>query len=641
MTATITLNEKLNGIELSFPEKPTDEILTQLKTNGYRWHNVKKVWYARQNEKTISLAEKMVDCETEVEAIPKDETKTVIETKKEISPLFDRVQIIEDLNNVDEAKSGKEIASIVRKHIRERFPECKFSVTCRNYNSINITLESSPYIHTEIESTRDISTSEHNRLYEKANKETTSIIKYCENYLNSFKYCTSYDPYGDYGSSYNIYVDVRLSYNYEQTELTDEYKKVIEDFHAALIEKEKQDEIKRQEEFEKYKKEQAEKQAAFIILEEQRKKDKEIIEQNVSSVELEESKQYILSNVKMANLNKNNTLTEYYEEVAKDDYYTQNIKITREISFSTEESLNLFNNMLLTDFDFLADSGGTYTDDPRINNMIDYHNMTKEEQETVKFNLIGIAVYYNNILQFIIDTQGYKYARYVGLVDDIKREEIESTNTYTEDSTIKSAKIEAIIIEDKSTEIITALNLNAEEWKDSTEYKTQLKTYCQAIDGGLTKSIIQQIEIEDLKVYLYKLIDEIDSVQEQFSKLDLIDGMKYTAFNIGLMGMVTESKCTYHSIEFIKYAQYDDAVKIIMTPYKKRSKYYGHYHSDQCFILVEGWHDLPDEILWNIETKNGMTTRSSKYLSCDKQQIKDIKEYFKNKEVKILVDRSK
>jgi hypothetical protein len=155
----------------------------------------------------------------------------------------------------------------------------------------------------------------------------------------------------------------------------------------------------------------------------------------------------------MANLNKNNTLAEYYEEIAKDDYYTQDIKVTREISFATEESYNLFSNMLLTDFDFLADSGGTYTDDPRIQSMTDYHNMTKEEQETVKFNLIGIAVYYNDALRFVIDTQGHKYSRYVGLTDDVERSEIIPANTNEDENVIRSDKIEARAIEDKSTEI--------------------------------------------------------------------------------------------------------------------------------------------------------------------------------------------
>jgi hypothetical protein len=67
----------------------------------------------------------------------------------------------------------------------------------------------------------------------------------------------------------------------------------------------------------------------------------------------------------------------------------KNLKVTREVHFKTLESLELFKNMLLHDFDFISGTGGYYTDDPRINSMIDYNNMTKEEQKTVIFNLMG------------------------------------------------------------------------------------------------------------------------------------------------------------------------------------------------------------------------------------------------------------
>ena len=41
------------------------------------------------------------------------------------------------------------------------------------------------------------------------------------------------------------------------------------------------------------------------------------------------------------------------------------------------------------------------------------------EKNTVKWNLYGVGVYYGGKLQFIVDAQGYSYARYVGLVDNI------------------------------------------------------------------------------------------------------------------------------------------------------------------------------------------------------------------------------
>lgn len=55
--ATYTLNDTLNGIEISFSEKPTSEILTALKANGYRWHGKKHLWYAKQTAERIQLAQ--------------------------------------------------------------------------------------------------------------------------------------------------------------------------------------------------------------------------------------------------------------------------------------------------------------------------------------------------------------------------------------------------------------------------------------------------------------------------------------------------------------------------------------------------------------------------------------------------------
>ena len=38
-------NEEKNGIELYFEAIPTKEEREALKSNGYKWHNVKKCWY--------------------------------------------------------------------------------------------------------------------------------------------------------------------------------------------------------------------------------------------------------------------------------------------------------------------------------------------------------------------------------------------------------------------------------------------------------------------------------------------------------------------------------------------------------------------------------------------------------------------
>lgn len=48
-------NKEKNGIELKFNDIPNVEIRTELKNNGFRWHRLKKVWYAKQTQKILDF----------------------------------------------------------------------------------------------------------------------------------------------------------------------------------------------------------------------------------------------------------------------------------------------------------------------------------------------------------------------------------------------------------------------------------------------------------------------------------------------------------------------------------------------------------------------------------------------------------
>ena len=47
----IITNEKKQGEELYFKQKPQYDIIKELKKNGYKWHNTKKCWYKKLNYK--------------------------------------------------------------------------------------------------------------------------------------------------------------------------------------------------------------------------------------------------------------------------------------------------------------------------------------------------------------------------------------------------------------------------------------------------------------------------------------------------------------------------------------------------------------------------------------------------------------
>lgn len=52
----LVLNNEFNGIELYFGEKPNKNIIDMLKANKFRWHSVKKCWFAKNNDKNMAVA---------------------------------------------------------------------------------------------------------------------------------------------------------------------------------------------------------------------------------------------------------------------------------------------------------------------------------------------------------------------------------------------------------------------------------------------------------------------------------------------------------------------------------------------------------------------------------------------------------
>ena len=336
----VLLNEKLNGVELYFEGKPAGTVLADLKANGFRWNGKKVCWYAKQSEETLKVANTYSEGSKEVTTTSRKKINKI--------DLFELTQFIE----VEREKNynTKEIAKEIRTHLKARFKFVKFSVTSKD--RIRVEIKSAPF--------------EKDSIYLKA------ITEYVDKLVESYNFCTCYDPYGDYGSSYNFYFfGCRIDYDYIQVEATQEIIEAMKQFDIKVAEAE---ELKR--EYQEYliKMEQEKKEAE----ERQRqiKADKEYINNNIEVVDIEEENQYFVKNAYFANLNKNNTLERYQEEVSKGDYYLNTLKVTREVHFKDSKLFNLYSNMLLHDFDFIDGTGGSYTDDLRINSMTDYYNMT-------------------------------------------------------------------------------------------------------------------------------------------------------------------------------------------------------------------------------------------------------------------------
>lgn len=615
MTAVLKINEELNGIELYFDNKPGNETLTHLKSNGFRYSGFKKCWWNKRTNESLKVANDITKNKiTYIET--KNQNKKV---KKNDFNLWNATQW--EPFEVNKEQDEKTIAKEIKKHLTKRFPHCKFSVTS-SYNSmtssITIQIKKTPY--------------------EKKSVYLAAIRVYCENLLNHYRNCyDAADPYTDYAGSYNFYGNVSIDWEYSQSEQTDGNKTDCDLYDLKSEEKANEEKLKKEAEFEQYIEEQERRNKEYQRMQAEESEKAEGINSSVEIKELSEENQYFVMNSKFANLNNNNTITEYKIEVEKGEYSKEDVKITKEIHFNNAYAFENFGNMLLTNFNFLTETGGSFTEDHRINSYLDYDMMDEFEKRTVKWFRKGVAVYFGGKMKFVVDAQGYSYARYVGLVEGC-----EIKKTVKHQQTIKGDELNDLItqantIEDISTSIIAELDL-LETWKNEgwKAYKNALKKEMLLTNINLSKNIIQQIDIPELKQNLYKLLMEIEGIQEQFEQALLKKGEKYTLCYISDLGSLITQQITFDSFESTNYAQYENAVKFVFKPQNKRKLYYTHFYSD--LLIFKGWHELPENVLNNVKESKGFLTISSKYHSCDKQQFDEVLNYFKKQDIDPVIN---
>ena len=68
-------NAEKKGIELYFDNKPEQNIIDMLKANKFRWHNIKKCWYAKENQKALEAVENIKAGKIELEKNKLQENK--------------------------------------------------------------------------------------------------------------------------------------------------------------------------------------------------------------------------------------------------------------------------------------------------------------------------------------------------------------------------------------------------------------------------------------------------------------------------------------------------------------------------------------------------------------------------------------
>ncbi len=369
--ATLAINKDLNGIEVTFESKPAQEVIEILKNNGFRWHKMKKLWYAKNTAERLALAENIAD--EKVETAKTQSKKAVV-----LPSLWERCKT-DSIPEHEKHLDTKTVAAETRKHIKARFPEIKFS--CRigsggwaSANKINFEFKSAPFAKDSI--------------YFEA------IESYVKAWLWSFNYDNS-DSMTDYFDR-NFYENISVDYDFKEKEPTEAQKTDLVDFDKQSAKAKEEEEKRREKEYQKRLAEQKEKEKAYKerqkILELQR----EEINNHVKVVDIAKNEKYVIFGSMICGYGKECDIEELQNEGTEKE---ESALVKRELHFSDEKIYNNFCHLFLDDFEFLNGCGGTGTLD------------------NVKWILWDcVAVFLDGELKLIIDPEGFSYARYVNIV---------------------------------------------------------------------------------------------------------------------------------------------------------------------------------------------------------------------------------
>ena len=431
MNATFSINPEFAGIEITFPEKPGSAVLESLKNLGFRWHRVKKLWYAKETAERLAFASSIAggtDAAESPAAAPAVPSRLSLwdRTRTDSLPAYGTENAVKDEIRAACKKNGwsygRAAADYFRRHLKARFPEVKFSITSERagwLDDCRIRIKASPYSREYVIRDRDAAWGEVDHWEE--SPELAAVLNYCEK-LHSAADADDGDYYADYGARHDLYGDAAISYDYQQIPPTDADLKEIEAFRAAKEEaerKEAEEEARRIEE-ESARREIEAKQAAELAKIEAAKVAE--IESAAVVVDLEESEQKAFTGI-LGGIGKESNLSELREEIAERNQ-RENAVVSRIVKLTDPEHLAFFENHFLEDFSFFSGKGGSKTADVRLNRIEEYYRLTQKQRETVESYLVDcVAVSIGDEVKYIVDPEGFTYARYV-FVPDAETKEI-------------------------------------------------------------------------------------------------------------------------------------------------------------------------------------------------------------------------
>jgi hypothetical protein len=303
-------------------------------------------------------------------------------SKLKIERMIFMYNLFENLNKeiTIGGSSNKEIANKLKKEIVRLFPFVTFSVTSKN-TMIRLTIVKAPF-------------QEDSLIMNKLIKCLKNII--CDDFIH-----------------------ISISYEFEELAVNENIKNILNQYNKDYEDHLQKLKLEAQKQASEYLKQREIEIQIQKEESEKRVQQQKYINENINIKEVKN--RYIINNVCFPSLNKQKYISDYIKQMKSLNYDIENVEITKEIHFNDIVGLEYFENMLLEDFEFLKSTeqiqtGGSYTNDERIQKYEDIGNYTQDEISSMEWFTFGVAIYFENEIQFIINTEGCNYARYVGFI---------------------------------------------------------------------------------------------------------------------------------------------------------------------------------------------------------------------------------
>ena len=121
-----------------------------------------------------------------------------------------------------------------------------------------------------------------------------------------------------------------------------------------------------------------------------------------------------------------------------------------------------------------------------------------------------------------------------------------------------------------------------------------------------------------------------NTIHETFEAANLKKEGRYTIFTISDFGFPAAMQITLKEITNTRYAQYDDAVRLVFVLKGKRKLFQKYFYSTS-FIICEGWVNVDNSKSTELVSKDSTcTVTRSKYCSFDSRYIDDAEQYLDN-----------